>query len=52
MKSKSGSKRVQVNVRMPVEMKKQICWEIQKNGFSINDYILLAIQEKINHQEK
>ena len=45
------TKRVQANVRLPVQVKKQILIEAEKTGLSINDYILLAIQEKISHQK-
>lgn len=45
------TKRIQANVRLPVQLKKQIFIEAKKIGLSMNDYILLAIQEKISHRK-
>ncbi len=45
------TKRIQANVRLPVQLKNKIFIEAKKIGLSVNDYILLAIQEKINHRK-
>ena len=45
------TKRIQANVRLPVQLKNQIFIGAKKIGLSMNDYILLAIQEKISHRK-
>lgn len=45
------TKRIQANVRLPVQLKDKVFAEAKKIGLSMNDYILLAIQEKISHRK-
>ena len=52
MRTTNRNKRIQANVRLPVQLKNEVFTEAKKIGISINDYILLAIQEKIDYERK
>lgn len=52
MRTTNRNKRIQSNVRLPVQLKDQIAKETERMGISMNDYILLALYEKVNHQKQ